>query len=283
MIKRMMMLFAVATGAAVTGYQVIFSVPPQPELITMSADRVQEEQVCYRNPHNGPIDQQGTLTAVVWNIYKQNRSNWSAELNRLSQQAQLVLLQEASLDDDFVTWLKGHQWASSHVSAFRAFETSAGVLNLARQLPTTACAHTQKEPWLRLPKSALYATYALSNGQSLAVINVHAINFTIGTVEFRAQIDALRNAVKKHHGPMIIAGDFNTWSEERMAALSELMKTLAMKEVTFSPDSRTQFITGLVLDHIYYRDLSLIAAEAPETDASDHNPLIAQFRLLSDE
>ena len=63
-----------------------------------------------------------------------------------------------------------------------------------------------------LPKSALYARYRLSNGSDLVTVNLHAINFTLGTKDFQNQIEQLENAVKKHKGPLIIAGDFNTWS-----------------------------------------------------------------------
>ncbi len=277
--KRLLVTLGLAVAAVPLAYHLVFFVPLEPQLISFEANESHEERVCYQGKTNTTIDKQGKLSVLVWNIYKQNRDNWQQELEGLAQKSQLILLQEASLDDGFIHWLKGQQWASSHVSAFRAFETSAGVLNLATQMPSKACAFIQKEPWLRLPKSGLYATYGLSNGQSLAVINIHAINFTIGTVEFKEQLVALRNAVDKHQGPMIIAGDFNTWSEERTQTLEGLMDSLSMKEAIFSPDHRTQFITGLVLDHVYYRNLVLETAEAPITDASDHNPLLATFSL----
>ncbi|MDN3682695.1 endonuclease/exonuclease/phosphatase family protein [Vibrio tapetis subsp. quintayensis] len=277
--KRLLVALGLAVAAVPLAYYLIFSVPSNPQLISFEANQSQEEQVCYQGESNKIIDEKGKLSVLVWNIYKQNRDNWQQELEVFSDNSQLILLQEASLDAGFIGWLKTQHWASNHVSAFRAFETSAGVLNLATEMPSKACAFIQKEPWLRLPKSGLYATYELSNGQSIAVINIHAINFTVGTVEFKEQLVALRNAVDKHQGPMIIAGDFNTWSEERTETLENLMDSLSMEEVTFSPDHRTQFITGLVLDHIYYRGLVLETAEAPITDASDHNPLLATFSL----
>ncbi|SON50302.1 endonuclease/exonuclease/phosphatase family protein [Vibrio tapetis] len=277
--KRALVTLGLVMAAIPLAYHLIFSVPLKPQVISFEANQSLEEQVCYQGKPDQFIDEQGMLSVLVWNIYKQNRDNWQQELERFSKHAQLILLQEASLDTGFIGWLKTKQWASNHVSAFRAFETSTGVLNLATQMPSKACAFIQKEPWLRLPKSGLYATYGLSNGQSLAVINIHAINFTVGTLEFKEQLVALRNAVNKHQGPMIMAGDFNTWSEERTETLEDLMASLSMNEVTFSPDHRTQFITGLVLDHIYYRDLVLETAEAPSTDASDHNPLLATFSL----
>ncbi len=46
----------------------------------------------------------------------------------------------------------------------------------------------------------------------------------------------------------------------------------------YQKDQRIK-VFGKPLDHLYYRDLRLVRAEAPKTDASDHNPIIASFRL----
>ncbi|NMU84205.1 hypothetical protein HKB16_15060, partial [Vibrio parahaemolyticus] len=81
--------------------------------------------------------------------------------------------------------------------------------------------YTSKEPWLRLPKSALYSQYHLSNGEKLAVVNVHAINFTVGTKEYVSQLTALEMLLKHHVGPILFAGDFNSWSESRVNAMRQ--------------------------------------------------------------
>ncbi|GLQ75136.1 endonuclease/exonuclease/phosphatase family protein [Vibrio penaeicida] len=261
-------------------YAILFTVPEKPILISLDATSQRTDQYCYTNANTTPLDSDERIRLLVWNIYKQNREGWSQALDRFSEHANLVLLQEANLNAEFIQWLSKHRWASSHVSAFKLFDSSAGVLNLAPNFPIKACAYTQIEPWLRLPKSALYSTYPLSNGQTLAVVNIHAVNFTIGTTEFEAQIDALKVAVESHEGPMIIAGDFNTWSEERTLELKERMAALEMAEAKFSPDARLAFITGWALDHVYYRGLTLETAEAPISGASDHNPMLVTLKLV---
>ncbi|MDW1872991.1 endonuclease/exonuclease/phosphatase family protein, partial [Vibrio sp. Vb0598] len=152
-------------------------------------------------------------------------------------------------------------------------------ISIAQKQPVKACAYTSKEPWLRLPKSALYSQYRLSNGESLAVINVHAINFTVGTEEYTSQLSALETLLKQHSGPIVFAGDFNSWSEYRITAMKQALREANLREVQFSPDHRTQFITGLPLDHVFYRGLTLKNAKAPQSDASDHNPLLVSFTL----
>ncbi|MGL5288947.1 MAG: endonuclease/exonuclease/phosphatase family protein, partial [Aeromonas sp.] len=38
---------------------------------------------------------------------------------------------------------------------------------------------------------------------------------------------------------------------------------------------------GRPLDHIYYRNLDLVSVSSPNTDSSDHNPIIARFAAQS--
>lgn len=260
-------------------FQGLFDIPEQPQLLLPSEKTSSEVKQCYQNENAKPIDNRGSISLLVWNIYKENNAEWQGELEKYSQQRQLILLQEVSLTDDFTAWLSSKPWGSQYVNAFEVFDTSAGVLNLAPQMPSKACAYIQLEPWLRLPKSALYARYRLSNGEYLAVINIHAINFTFGVSDYKQQIDTLRQVVQQHTGPLILAGDFNTWSESRMASLKEVTQSLQLQEVAFNPDNRKRFVTGLPLDHVFVANLEVIKAEAPVTDASDHNPLLIELRI----
>lgn len=260
-------------------YQSVFSLPNQVQLTSYNSDSELLSLRCYESKTAAQLDKQQRINLLVWNIYKQNRTNWSSSLSQYSQDKQLVLLQEASMTAELREWLKQGAWFGSQVDAFKAFETTAGVLNLSAGSPIKACAYTELEPWLRLPKSALYALYPLSNGEQLAVVNIHAVNFTYGTLEYHRQLKVLVEEVSEHQGPVIIAGDFNSWSKERLRVMSDALSSLGLKEVTYDSDNRTQFITGLPLDHVFYRGLTLEKAEAPVSDASDHNPILVTFRL----
>jgi endonuclease/exonuclease/phosphatase (EEP) superfamily protein YafD len=260
--------------------QFIVEVPKRPQQIVLGKSGEQSQPACYEIKQDQPIDNNGELVVLVWNIYKQSKARWEPELDRWSEGAQLVLLQEASITEAFKGWVSKNRWESNHVNAFSVFDTSSGVINLTKHPAKKACVYTAMEPWLRLPKSGIYALYPLSNGTSLAVVNVHAINFTVGTAEYQQQLNVLKQALTEHTGPILLAGDFNTWSKERSDKLNRDANELDLTQVKFSPDDRTQFINGLPLDHIYYKDLRLIKAKAPMTDASDHSPLIAEFRLV---
>ncbi|OBT16893.1 hypothetical protein A9264_10390 [Vibrio sp. UCD-FRSSP16_10] len=223
------------------------------------------------------LDNQGHINVLVWNLYKQNRQNWKSELTEHLQGAQIGLLQEVSLTDEFKAWLYKENWVGQQAKAFEALDVSTGVLNLAPVYPLRICAQLDTEPWIRLPKSALFATYPLSNGEIIAVGNLHGINFTLGTNEYFKQVLALVNKLKHHHGPVILGGDFNTWSDGRLEKLAQVVSDANLQEVFFSSGHQTEFLNGHVLDHIYYRGLTLVKAEAPASDASDHNPLLAHF------
>lgn len=266
-------------GTALIGYKSVFSLPSQAQITSYDHDSEQLSLTCYENPTAEQLDQNQQISLLVWNIYKQNRSNWSSSLSNYAQGKQLVLLQEASMTSELREWLKQGRWFGSQVDAFKAFDTTAGVLNLSLNTPLKACAYTELEPWLRLPKSALYALYPLSNGQQLAVVNIHAVNFTYGTEEYHRQLNVLAEELSEHQGPVIVAGDFNSWSQERLRVMSEALSALGLEEVTYDSDNRTQFMTGLPLDHVFYRGLTLEKAEAPVSDASDHNPILVTFHL----
>lgn len=275
----LILLPLVLASATFIGYKSIFQLSDSAQLTSLDGEQVELSLQCYQNPNAAVVDQSGEINLLVWNIYKQNRDSWQQSLQQFSANKQLVLLQEASMTQELREWILAAKWFGSQVDAFKAFDTTAGVLNLSLSAPAKACAYTELEPWLRLPKSALYALYPLSNGQQLAVVNIHAVNFTYGTVEYQRQLEVLVDELKKHQGPVIVAGDFNSWSEERLKVMHQALKSVGLQEATYLPDHRTQFITGLPLDHVFFRGLGLEAAEAPESDASDHNPILVRFRL----
>ncbi len=110
----------------------------------------------------------------------------------------------------------------------------------------------------------------------MLVVNLHAVNFELGMATFREQLNDLTALIHRHQGPVILAGDFNTWSDKREFWLNKLVGELGLQEAIPVPDlRRTAF--GRPLDHLYYRNLDLVDVSSPATDASDHNPIMARF------
>ncbi len=259
----------------------IIDVPERATLIKNANDSVATHQ-CLNHTSAQPIDNNGKIGVTVWNIYKQQKPNWQKGLTTFTNSQQLILLQEAKLSPSFKDFLHRSHWQVTMANAFKLKDTSAGVMNLSSVNSLKTCAYLAVEPWLRLPKSALFSEYALSNGKTLAVVNLHGVNFAIGLKDYRDQFLTLIRILEKHKGPIILAGDFNTWRSGRMNIVRQFSEKLGLKAASFKNDQRLT-VFGYPLDHLYYRDLNLLHSEAPKTEASDHNPLIVQFSLLNEK
>ncbi len=219
-----------------------------------------------------------TLNLLVWNIYKQQRQDWQSVLHQIGNDCHLVLLQEARTTPEFIRYVTSAYPVADHAAALTFHQHASGVMTLAT-VPATYCHPLYiKEPLIRLDKSALINVYPMPDGQLLMTANVHAVNFSFGIEIYRKQLEAILFYIQVHSGPVIVAGDFNTWSKPRMRQLQAFKKRLKLREVIFEPDHRS-CIFGRPIDFIFYRGLELDNAQVIETEASDHHPLRAAFRF----
>jgi endonuclease/exonuclease/phosphatase (EEP) superfamily protein YafD len=175
------------------------------------------------------------------------------------------------LDDAGLDWLLA--------SAFMLNGSETGVLSAARVRPANACVQRLFEPLLELPKSAVIVRYAMQGVDgTLAVANLHSINFTLGLVDYREQLEAIARELAGHRGPVVVGGDLNTWHPWRLAIVEEVMRGMGLVAVLPPVDSRSRFL-GHPVDHLFVRGLEVLHAEAPEVVSSDHNPLLATLRV----
>ena len=220
-----------------------------------------------------PLDPQ-SIRLVTWNIHKQGDAGWQKDLVALAGTNDLVLLQETSLQPELLDILHAADLRWVMASSFEYGGADLGVLTAFREAPLASCTQRVVEPLLRLPKSAVITWFALAGTpHTLAVVNVHAINFSLSIEAYRAQFAALANAVASHDGPIILAGDFNTWTTARRSVVDDVAARLGLTEVSFTDDKRTLFF-GNQLDHILIRGLRVVAATAVEVNSSDHNPAV---------
>lgn len=215
---------------------------------------------------------------VSWNIYKQQRPNWYSVLNQLVTNKHLILLQEAQTSPQLINFVVSQRLVADQVPAIIFPQHASGVMTLATSNPIYCCPLREKEPLLRLPKSALITVYPLYDGRNLMIINIHAINFSFGVDIYCRQLHNIGEHIRRHQGPVIFAGDFNTWSRQRINTLKRFTRSLRMKEVNFDTDDRT-LIFGYPLDYVFYRGLTLLDAEVVKTESSDHNPICAKFSI----
>jgi endonuclease/exonuclease/phosphatase (EEP) superfamily protein YafD len=219
------------------------------------------------------------LRVLSWNLHKNDDPGWDTDLARFAAASDLLLIQEAALTARLQRVLHdaGYDWLLA--SAFTLHDQATGVLSAARVRPLSACVQRCFEPLLQLPKSAVITRYALQGvAQTLAVANVHAINFTLGLRAYRAQLEALAAELADHRGPMIVAGDLNTWSSARLDVVRAVMQRLGLVSVLPLIDTRSRFL-GRQVDYVFVRGLEVVSAEAPEVVSSDHNPVLTTLRL----
>ena len=94
-----------------------------------------------------------------WNIQKGSDLDWSDNLNRIGESADIVALQEAPLLND------GWQTVNAPVDAealFHAFapgfesrQSMTGVMTVSSALPIIQCNLSSQEPFLRTPKATI--------------------------------------------------------------------------------------------------------------------------------
>jgi len=176
-----------------------------------------------------------------------------------------------------VLQVAGHRWIMA--SSFIYEDNDIGVLTATRVLPVANCTQRVVEPLIRIPKSTVISWLPLGKTtQTLAIANVHAINFTLTLDAYRAQFAALVDVLAEHPGPIVLAGDFNTWSAQRFEVVQEVATRLRLTEVTYSDDRRALFM-GQKVDHVFVRGLEVVASSATPVTSSDHNPVEVVLRL----
>lgn len=224
------------------------------------------------------LQESDVLRVLVWNIFKQQRLHWLSVLQNFGKGSQLVLLQEAQSSPELIRFATANYVATDQVPAIILPQHPSGVMTLSAVQPLYCCPLREKEPLLRLSKSALITVYHLHNQQQLMVINIHAINFSIGVEVYGKQLDTIGEQVIGHSGPVIMAGDFNAWSRQRINALYQFASVMALREVRFVDDQRRRAF-GRPLDFVFYRGLTVNQSSVLVTQASDHNPLLVEFQL----
>ena len=241
------------------------------------------------------------ITLVSWNVHKQRDARLQADLHALLRQQRptLVFLQEATAELLDVTLMPGH-FAPSWYYPLRT-GSATGVLTFSQVAPLRSeeIPTRWREFFLATPKVALATEYFLPDGARLLAVNVHGLNFERwGTLKFRAQLTALKGLMAKHKGPLLLAGDFNTWNQRRLRLVTALARDLQLREVEeFSGALTTgdrqsavvNWLLGidgtLALDRVYYRGLSPLMASVLPLASSDHRALQVTFAVegTSDE
>jgi endonuclease/exonuclease/phosphatase (EEP) superfamily protein YafD len=222
------------------------------------------------------------IRLLNWNVQKNNRSNWRRDFAQFSSERNLVLVQEASLREDSIASMDSSRFWSFAAGYSRSGAIS-GVLTMSTARPMAQCSFVSYEPVLRTPKATSITQYGLtSTDETLIVVNIHAINFSLGLGAFQNQFDQVREVLEAHSGPIILSGDFNTWRKKRIEFIDALTLELGLSALQFPEDHRVTRL-GRYLDHIYVRGLSPLESKTAVVDSSDHNPMTVTLRMYAEQ
>ena len=236
-----------------------------------------------------------TITLVNWNVQKGASPQFVDDLARLLEQEQpdIVFLQEARTGLIQVEQMGGYfanGWSYPWPGG-----TMAGVLTLSRipPLQVEPVSTRYREFFVTAPKVSLLTEYPLPGGKNLLTVNVHLLNFERwGDLKIRDQLADLKSLMIIHPGPIIMAGDFNTWNEKRLQLVEEIAGELKLAEVIDFPAGRTTgdmgsdffnsifgIQTELSLDRVYSRGFTIDSARVLPYESSDHKPIAVRLTL----
>ena len=212
------------------------------------------------------------LNVLVFNIKKMQYRGWNAEaFESLVTGSDLVLIQESVNNFPTYEFSEGLYFDVFYKSwGNDEYDTGVSSLSKAPNQSSEIMISPVTEPIANTPKVSSVETYSVEGlSEELMVINTHGINF-VGVYSFQKQIKALYEKVSKHEGPMIWAGDFNTWSWGRKKVLDSFTEKLGLSEVAF--EERSELF--LELDHAYVRGGVVTEAKQLQVGLSDHEPLV---------
>ena len=176
-----------------------------------------------QSPKNTEIPNK--IKVLVWNVYKFKKPSFKKDFLENFTDCDLFFLQEMTSEssmNQFFSLLEGVSWAFGKSFKFRHNHIETGVA-LGSKLEVqdyTLVRGSEKELLFWTPKVSLIADLKLRN---TLLVNTHVVNFTT-TSRFKLFMEDLVDRITHHHGPIIFAGDFNTWSLTRWHQLLELLE-----------------------------------------------------------
>ncbi len=235
-------------------------------------------------PHTIPLS--NIFSLLCWNVHKemgQHKFNQNFYLLQQLYNPDLILLQEAVLTP--LTQQQLPQYTYLSAVNIKIWQKAFGVLTATKssfsELLSLKTLH--RELHIMTKKSLLITAHLLENENHLTVVNLHAINFVPASI-FIKEIDRLLHHLSTIKGPLIVAGDFNTWHTKRLIHIETFANAIELTQAPLENANHIKHLFTKPLDHLYYRGLKLIEARAIDTKKiSDHNPIYARFEIEIEE
>jgi endonuclease/exonuclease/phosphatase (EEP) superfamily protein YafD len=235
------------------------------------------------------------LTLVTWNVAKNVAGN--PEINRLvtDYSPDILMIQEGlstycdMFGPSFHQCLFAPSWKKTEPDIY----TGVQILSRFRLENPIHVESPAREGFLFTPKTTLISLMDLPDGRSLMLINVHMLNF-VPVSELENYLAEVRVYAGNHEGPLIIGGDFNTWSNARLKAVREFACSLGMVEADAVNEPGHEPFSWLfllapflddgrksTLDRWFCRGFEVVACrKLSGFYSSDHVPVLLRVRVL---
>lgn len=227
------------------------------------------------------------LKILIWNIYKGQRDNFLPVFIQEAPKFDLIVLQEIDeniFKSKIIPKLDGFQATLSRSFKIANSATGIAILSRFKYLDFQSIQSLDTEPIVNTPKMIQVNYFEVKNNKALMVIDIHALNF-VGIKKFKSQFKSLKKFLNKHQGPILFAGDFNTWSKERLEYVDKFTKKYQLSPIKFENEKdipRKSFL-GSALDHAYIRGLKVIRARVRNMQsASDHQALEIEVKFYKE-
>ncbi len=222
------------------------------------------------------------IDVAIWNIWKASGGEeFLREYKKICHQRHMVLCQEALLTLKGLGHFAPKGFVANHGGTYKRMDgLRDGVMTVAVARPrdgTRRILCLAPEPVLRTPKATLITTYKISGRpETLCVVNTHATLIRRPATAVR-EIEQVIEHISGHKGPLIYAGDFNTFTSAYITEVDRVLSTVGLERVRFDVDPRA---STAALDQLYIRGINLINAVVDTSFVkSDHFPIIARLDL----
>jgi len=227
------------------------------------------------------------FSILVWNVHKENElSHFKERLKLLIQEypPDFLLFQEVKHPKARAHLLDGYSYAlASNIETRMNLYGVTTAAKVAFEHIDTAISSKREVVGLATHKSLLITGHRQIDGGRLYLVNLHAVNF-VTLRSFTLELSKIEETLQAYQGALVIGGDFNNWSSRRIKALDAFQERLGLQKATLSAPHHVKAVFSKPIDHIFYRGIRLLKAEAIDTGkVSDHNPIYATFEYLTEQ
>ena len=234
------------------------------------------------------LDESENFRIMIWNTAERRNSFWKEEFLAFSENADIILIQEIAMDEKEILSFFESEVSHGFRMAFSFFRSKSnrktGVAIGSRVRPSSFSftRSLNKELLWRTPKNISFATFQLCQEgcDDVLVVNAHML-WLSSFQAYIGQLEEIKKVVRSHKGPVIVAGDFNTWYKKRAHHMEDSMKSLGLSRVVFkNKKGVTHPLTRMALDHIFVSEsLEEVRSSIGHSYSSDHRPLFVTLRL----